>query len=124
MRLLQIFCSFSRSCTFGRRTNARKAETILSEHNNKKRTHFQFVQNLYMVCSQVWVGQSGSAQVQCLESSASPRGLSPDFYDQDNAVTVSIFFDSSGRLQQVSDRVQVGNRDGGGGERRGLEYYR
>ena len=72
-----------------------------------------------MVCSQVWVDQLGSAQVQRLESSASPRGLSPDFYYQDNAFTVSIFFDSSGRLQQVSDRVQVGNRDGGGGGRGG-----
>lgn len=57
----------------------------------------------FLFCSKVWIGQVGSSGVQRLKSSAVPRKLSPDLYDKRDSSTLSIFFDSGGGLQQVSD---------------------
>lgn len=50
---------------------------------------------------QVWIGQSGSPKLQRLKSSMGPKGLSPDLFNHNEAFILSIFFDSSGLLQQV-----------------------
>lgn len=53
--------------------------------------------------------------MQRLKSSLGPTGFSPGLQDQNDAFTVSIFFDSSGRLQQVSTYEKGGEGWGGGG---------
>ena len=58
----------------------------------------------FLFCSKVWIGQVGSSGVQRLKSSALPRKLSPDLYEKRDSSTLSIFFDSGGGLQQVSDK--------------------
>ncbi|CAH3111707.1 unnamed protein product [Porites lobata] len=50
---------------------------------------------------QVWIGQSGSSKLQRLKSSMGPKGLSPELFNHNEAFILSIFFDSSGLLQQV-----------------------
>ncbi|PFX25178.1 Cation channel sperm-associated protein subunit gamma [Stylophora pistillata] len=59
---------------------------------------------------EVWVGQVGSPNVQRLHSSVRIKGLAPDLFGHNNSFIVSIFFDSSGRLQQiVADKDSDGN---------------
>lgn len=55
-----------------------------------------------LFCSQVWVGQAGSAKLQRLESKVGETGLTPSLYNQNDSFVLLIFFDSDGRLQQVS----------------------
>ena len=49
------------------------------------------------------MGQVGSAKIQQLKSSVGNKGLTPGLYGQNDSFVVSIFFDSAGRLQQVSE---------------------
>ena len=51
--------------------------------------------------------------MQRLKSSLGPTGFSPGVYDQNDAFTVSIFFDSGGRLQKVSAYEKGKGRMGG-----------
>ena len=53
--------------------------------------------------------------MQRLKSSLGPTGFSPGLHDQNDVFTVSIFFDSGGRLQQVSAYEKSGERLGGWG---------
>ena len=48
------------------------------------------------------MGQTGSAKLQRLQSSVGEMGLTPGLHDQNDSFIVTIFFDSAGRLQQVS----------------------